>query len=61
MPGSYVVYLCRYIGPPLAKSQIPLPGTLAGSKLVADRFEDGHRPAWNLSATSFEPVSNQLA
>jgi len=28
-----------------------------GSKLVADRFE----PALNLSATSFEPASNQIA
>jgi len=33
----------------------------AGSKLVADRFEVGRRPASNLSATSFEPASNQLA
>ena len=31
--------------------------TLAGSKLVADRFEAGRRPASNLSATSFEPDS----
>ena len=29
----------------------------AGSKLVADRFEAGRRPASNLSATSFEPDS----
>jgi len=29
----------------------------AGSKLVADRFEACHRPASNLSATSFEPAS----
>jgi len=41
--------------------------TLAGSKLVADRleakfhYEAGRRPASNLSATSFEPASNQLA
>jgi len=33
----------------------------AGSKLVADRFEAGRRPASNLSATSFEPASNQIA
>jgi len=33
----------------------------AGSKLVADRFEAGRRPVSNLSATSFEPASNQLA
>jgi len=33
----------------------------AGSKLVADSFEAGRRPASNLSATSFEPASNQLA
>ena len=32
--------------------------TLAGSK---DRFEAGRRPASNLSATGFEPASNQLA
>jgi len=31
--------------------------TLAGSKLVADRFEACRRPASNLSATSFEPAS----
>jgi len=31
--------------------------TLAGSKLVADRFEAGRRPASNLSAISFEPAS----
>jgi len=31
--------------------------TLAGSKLVADRFQAGQRPASNLSATSFEPAS----
>ena len=31
--------------------------TLAGSKLVADRFEAGRRAASNLSATSFEPAS----
>jgi len=35
--------------------------TPAGSKLVADRFEDDQRPALNLSATSFEPASNQIA
>jgi len=33
----------------------------AGSKLVADRFEAGRRPVSNLSATSFEPASNQIA
>jgi len=33
----------------------------AGSKLVADRFEAGRRQASNLSATSFEPASNQIA
>jgi len=33
----------------------------AGSKLVKDRFEACWRPASNLSATSFEPASNQLA
>jgi len=31
--------------------------TLAGSKLVADRFEAGRRPTSNLSATSFESPS----
>jgi len=30
---------------------------LAGSKLVADRFEAGRWSAMNLSATSFEPDS----
>jgi len=30
---------------------------LAGSKLVADRFEAGRRQASNLSATSFELAS----
>ena len=33
----------------------------AGSKMVADRFEAGRRPSSNLSATSLEPASNQLA
>ena len=33
----------------------------AGLKLVADRFEACRRPASNLSATSFESASNQLA
>jgi len=33
----------------------------AGSKLVADRFEAGRRPASKLSATSFEPALNQRA
>jgi len=34
---------------------------LADSKLVADRFQAGRRPASNLSATNFEPASNKLA
>jgi len=40
-----------------AKSQIPLRWFEAGSKLVADRFEAGRRPASNPSATKFEPAS----
>ena len=32
----------------------------AGSKLVRSWFEAGRRPALKLSATSFEPASNQL-
>jgi len=35
--------------------------TLSGSKLVADSFEAGRRPAANLFATSFEQASNQVA
>jgi len=35
--------------------------TLSGSKLVADMFEAGRLQASNLSATSFERASNQLA
>jgi len=32
-----------------------------GSELVRSWFEAGRRPASNLSATSFEPASNQIA
>ena len=38
-------------------NSITLSWSQTGSKLVADRFE----PALNLSATSFEPASNQIA
>jgi len=41
----------------ISRSKKPNSITLAVSKLVADRFEAGRRPASNLSATSFESDS----
>jgi len=63
-----VLLLLQRINPVLFKSAVTVKAKFhyaiwfeTGSKMVADRFEAGRGRASNLSATSFEPVSNQIA